>query len=112
MRTRIDRALARLGLLGLLALGGACSKSPSAPTDPGINITVDAQALSSQLGAIKRGLLLVSGADTQAQQFTVVPAISTGTLTFRYLPKATSGGTSSGAARRDRSRWRRAAPPR
>jgi hypothetical protein len=96
MRRRIERALGAYGWVAALALSGAltgaCSKSPSAPTDPGVNITVDAKALSAtQLGVIKRGLLLVSGADTQAQQFTVVPAISTGTLTFRYLPKAASG---------------------
>jgi hypothetical protein len=72
----------------------ACSKgAPTAPTERGVNITVDAKALSAQVGIITVGSLIVTGDELQTQQFSVVPQIASGQLTFQYLPKASTATT-------------------
>jgi hypothetical protein len=72
-----------------------CSKpAPTVPTDFGVNITVDAKALSATaLQSITVGLLVVSNAETQIKQFPVVPQIASGQLTFRYIPAAGTTGS-------------------
>ena len=86
------------GALALTLLAAlACSKSsPTPPTDFGVNITVDASALSaSQRSMVKVGSLLVSGAESLSKQFDVSSAISSGKLTFQFVPtQATSGSLS------------------
>jgi hypothetical protein len=79
-----------LAVAAMTTLG--CSKgSPTAPTERGVNISVDAKALSSaDLGMVTLGSLIVTGDELQAKQFSVVPQISSGQLTFQYLPKATT----------------------
>jgi hypothetical protein len=83
-----------LGLAGTLAVAALMSAGckPSPPTSFGVNVTVNAKALSStQLANVTTGSLLVSGAEPEAKQFPVVPAISSGQLTFQYVPGVTSG---------------------
>ena len=93
--TRSRGAAAALALAFVTALG--CSKSsPTPPTDFGVNITVDASALSaSQRSMVKVGSLLVSGAESLSKQFDVSTAISSGKLTFQFVPtQATTGSLS------------------
>ena len=82
-----------MALAAITTLG--CSKgSPTAPTGRGVNITVDAKALSSaELGMVTVGSLIVTGDELQVQQFNVVPQISSGQLTFQYLPKTSTATT-------------------
>jgi hypothetical protein len=83
--------------IALTVIAGAalgCNKStPMAPPSSfGVNITVDASKLTTaQRSAVKLGSLLVSNAESVSKQFSVVPEISTGQLTFQYLPSVTSG---------------------
>ena len=72
-----------------------CSKaSPTVPTEHGVNVTVNAKALTSaELGMVTVGSLIVTGDELQAQQFSVVPQIATGQLTFQYLPKTSTATT-------------------
>ncbi len=83
-----------VGVLGAVAvaglLGAGCK--PSAPTSFGVDVTVNAKALTSaQLAKVTTGSLLVSGAEPQAKRFPVGSAISSGQLTFQYVPTVTSG---------------------
>ncbi|HEY6476427.1 MAG TPA: hypothetical protein VI456_07570, partial [Polyangia bacterium] len=89
------------GVAGALAVAAAaavlgCSKpSPTAPTAFGVNITVDASKLNAgQRSSVRLGSLLVSGAESLSKQFLVSPEISSGQLTFQYLPAVTSGAES------------------
>ena len=84
----LTKVVGTLAVAAMTALG--CSKaSPTVPTEHGVNITVDAHALSStDLGMVTVGSLIVTGDELQARSFSVVPQISTGQLTFQYLPKA------------------------
>jgi hypothetical protein len=92
---RLTTVASSLVVAAMTTLG--CSKgSPTPPTERGVNITVDAKALSStDLGMVTVGSLIVTGDELQAKQFSVVPQISSGQLTFQYLPKA---GTAASAA--------------
>ncbi len=87
---RLAVVASSLSVAAMTALG--CSKgSPTVPTDRGVNVTVNAKALSSaDLAKITVGSLIVTGDELQARQFSVVPQISTGQLTFQYLPKAST----------------------
>jgi hypothetical protein len=87
------KAAGPLAVAAMAALG--CSKaSPTVPTEHGVNITVDAKALTSaELGMVTVGSLIVTGDELQAQRFSVVPQITTGQLTFQYLPKASTATT-------------------
>ncbi len=94
----------RSGVWGALALAAlsvlGCSKSSSPlppPTSFGVNITVDASKLTAtQRSTVKLGSLLVSGAESLSKQLMVSPEISTGQLTFQYLPAPTvTSGTES-----------------
>ena len=99
------KLLSRQGvvLLGGLAVAvltaAGCSKTTTTvqgqpPSTFGVNVTIDAKALSAaQLGMVKVGSLIVTGAaPAESQQFSVVPQISSGQLTFQYVPKAGSTG--------------------
>jgi hypothetical protein len=87
----------RRGAAGVLAIAlltalGCSKSSPTPPTDFGVNITVDAGALSaSQRAMVKVGSLLVSGAESLSKQFDVSSAIASGRLTFQFVPTATAG---------------------
>ena len=97
MKLSVNRVTAVASSLVVAAMTTfGCSKgSPTAPTERGVNITVDAKALSStDLGMVTVGSLIVTGDELQAKQFSVVPQISSGQLTFQYLPKA---GTATSA---------------
>ena len=87
---RLRKAAGTLAVAAMTALG--CSKaSPTVPTEHGVNITVNAKALTSaELGMVTVGSLIVTGDELQAQQFSVVPQIATGQLTFQYLPKTST----------------------
>jgi hypothetical protein len=77
--------------LALLAAPG-CKTSASAPTTFGVNITVDAQALSAdQRSKASIGSLEVTGAENEVQRFPIATAIGSGELKFRYIPKVTTG---------------------
>jgi hypothetical protein len=90
---RLRKAAGTLAVAAMAALG--CSKaSPTVPTEHGVNITVNAKALTSaELGMVTVGSLIVTGDELQAQQFSVVPQIATGQLTFQYLPKTSTATT-------------------
>jgi hypothetical protein len=78
--------------IALLAAAGCSKPSPTPPTDFGVNMTVDASALStSQRAMVKVGSLLVSGAESLSKQFDVSSAIQSGRLTFQFVPTAPSG---------------------
>ncbi|HEX3901497.1 MAG TPA: hypothetical protein VH853_01535 [Polyangia bacterium] len=90
-------AFVALGFVALMPAG--CNKSTTTiqgapPTTFGVNVTVNAKALSAtQLAMVKVGSLIVTSlATSEAQQFSVVPQISSGQLTFQYLPKAGTTG--------------------
>ncbi len=89
----------RPGVAGTLAVAAmtalGCSKaSPTVPTAHGVNITVNAKALSATtLGMVTVGSLIVTGDELQARRFSVVPQISSGQLTFQYLPKSSTAST-------------------
>jgi hypothetical protein len=87
------KSASALAVATMLALG--CSKpAPTVPTDFGVNVTVDAKALSASARKnVTVGLLVVSDAETQIKQFSVVPQITTGQLTFRYIPAAGTTGS-------------------
>jgi hypothetical protein len=88
---RLTVVASSLAVAAMMALGCSKSSSPTVPTDRGVNITVDAKALSStELGMVTVGSLIVTGDELQAKTFSVVPQISTGQLTFQYLPKAST----------------------
>jgi hypothetical protein len=80
----------------LLAVFGCSKSSPTPPTDFGVNITVDASALSSaQRSMVKVGSLLVSGAESLSKQIDVSSVIASGRLTFQFVPtQATTGSLS------------------
>jgi hypothetical protein len=91
MRLRGEGGVGLLAALAVAALTGAGCK-PSAPTSFGVDVTVNAKNLSSaDLAKVTTGSLLVSGAEPQAKRFPVGSAISSGQLTFQYVPTVTSG---------------------
>lgn len=74
-----------------LALLAAC-KSPAPPSSFGINVIVDANALSSGARAqITSAALSVSGDETYSRTFDIRAAIASGQVRFRYIPGITSG---------------------
>jgi hypothetical protein len=84
-------ALAAAALAATTA--GCKSSSPSAPTAFGVNITVDAHALSSdQRSKVSDGYLQVSGAVSEAKTFSIASAIGSGELRFQYIPTTPKAG--------------------
>lgn len=88
--TRLHRGW--LVAVALVAAGACKSSSPSPPTTFGVNITVDARALSAdQRTKATVGRLAVTGAETDIQTFSIAGAIGSGELRFRYIPKSAAG---------------------
>ncbi len=80
----------------VLTLGAAlgCKGTASPSTAFGVNITVDAKALSAaQLLKASIGSLQVTGAETEVKEFSIAGsgAITTGELRFRFIPKVETG---------------------
>ena len=91
---RLTVAASSLAVAALTALGCSKSSSPTVPTERGVNITVNAQALpSANLGMVTVGSLIVTGDELQVKTFSVVPEIATGQLTFQYFPKSGTATT-------------------
>ncbi len=87
----LRRALAAATLI--LTAGGCSSKSASPPTTFGVDITVDAQALSAaQRSAVSVGRLQVSGAVTEAKSLSIASGIGSGELRFQYIPTTPKAG--------------------
>ena len=77
-----------------LTLGAAagCKGTTSPPTAFGVNVTVDAQALSAtQRKDASFGSLQVTGSETDVKQFSIAGAITSGQLRFRFIPKNQTG---------------------
>ncbi len=77
-----------------LTLGAAagCKGTASPPTAFGVNVTVDAQALTAtQLKDARFGSLQVTGSETDVEQFSIAGAIASGQLRFRFIPKEQTG---------------------
>lgn len=77
-----------------LVLGAAagCKGTASPSTAFGVNITVDAQALSAaQRKDASVGSLQVTGSETDVKQFSIAGAIDSGQLRFRFIPKDPTG---------------------
>jgi hypothetical protein len=75
-----------------LAAGGivGCKSNPTAPTGFGVDITVNARALSpAARSSITNGELHVADAETVTKKFDVQKPIQTGELRFRFVPAAT-----------------------
>lgn len=88
MRLSAKRAVGLAGALALAAAGGC--KGP--PTSFGVNLTINARALSTtERDAVKVGVLLVTGDEPRVKDLSVVPEITSGQLTFQYIPNITSG---------------------
>jgi hypothetical protein len=87
-------ATIRRPLLMVLALGAAmgCKGTASPSSAFGVNITVDAKALSAgQQMKASVGSLQVTGSETDAKQFSIAGAITSGELRFRFIPKDQTG---------------------
>jgi hypothetical protein len=88
-------AMLRHPLALVLAIGGAalgCKGTASPSTAFGVNITVDAKALSAdKLSKVSVGSLQVTGAETNVRQFSIAGAITSGELRFRFIPTAQTG---------------------
>ncbi|HLK91875.1 MAG TPA: hypothetical protein VKZ18_18430 [Polyangia bacterium] len=84
---------ALLAATALLGTGCKSTTMGAAPTTFGVNITVDASALSSaQLAAVTVGsLIVVSDTEPRVKSLSVAPQIKSGKLTFQYIPNITSG---------------------
>jgi hypothetical protein len=87
-------ACAAVAMAATVLAGAGCKSTSTAapPSTFGVNITVNAKALSSaQLGMASVGSLVVTGAEPRTKTFSVTPQITSGQLTFQYLPTVTSG---------------------
>jgi hypothetical protein len=83
---------AALALAALVGAGCKSSTTGAPPTGFGVNLTVDAHALTStQLAAVTSGSLLVTGVEPRVKPLSVTPQITSGQLTFTYIPGVTSG---------------------
>jgi hypothetical protein len=85
--------LPHLGLMAL-ALGAAigCKGTASPSSAFGINLTVDAKALSAdQQMKASVGSLQVTGSENEVKQFSIAGAITSGALRFRFIPKDQTG---------------------
>jgi hypothetical protein len=82
-----------LAIAAVLAAAAASCKSTSGPPSAfGVNVTVDASALSAADRArVVTGLLRVSGGESAAKRFDIKSAIGSGQLRFRFIPSVTSG---------------------
>jgi hypothetical protein len=86
-----NRGLMNLTLV-LGAMASGCKETASPPTGFGVNIIVNARALSpSQRSRVVDGLLEVTGAETVARWFSVKAAVQAGEIRFRYVPNVRTG---------------------
>ena len=77
----------------LAAAASGCKSNPSAPTNFGVDITVDAHALTAdQRNQVSVGYLQVTGAVTEAKTLNIASAIGSGELRFQYIPKTPQAG--------------------
>ncbi|HZL16908.1 MAG TPA: hypothetical protein VFG23_04075 [Polyangia bacterium] len=84
----------RLAAALCLTFGAAagCKGSASPSTSFGVNITVDAQALTAgERADATFGSLQVTGSETDVKQFSIAGAIASGQLRFRFIPKEQTG---------------------
>jgi hypothetical protein len=81
-----------LAIAAVLAAAVGCKSMSGPPSSFGVNVTVDASALSSADRAkVVTGLLRVTGDESAAKRFDVASAIGSGQLRFRFIPSITSG---------------------